>query len=124
MRFGSWLENVVGWNRYGLKDNVLHVRFEDMKKDLGSVLAEVADFLGRPKTNEELDNVTESCIFTSMRNGPEFYQKYSAIGDVDSFTIGKRHLRKGQVGDWKNHFTAAQNELFDTEITQKTINMD
>ncbi|XP_070546643.1 sulfotransferase 2A1-like [Ptychodera flava] len=115
--YGSWLDHVLGWRRFGLKENVLHVTFEDMKKDSKSVLAKVADFLNRPKSDEELDDVVKKCSFASMSQGVEFYRLISSTADENSFVSSVRHVRKGQVGDWKNHFLVSQNEYFDQHIT-------
>ncbi|XP_070547208.1 sulfotransferase 2A1-like [Ptychodera flava] len=117
--YGSWLDHVLGWRRFGLEDNVLHVTFEEMKKDLKSVLVKVADFLNRPKSDEELDDVVKKCSFASMSQGVEFYRRVSSLGDENSFLNSVQHLRKGKVGDWKNHFLVSQNEFFDREITVK-----
>ncbi|XP_070546638.1 sulfotransferase 2B1-like [Ptychodera flava] len=69
VRFGSWLDHVLGWRRFGLEDNT--------------------SFVERRRT---------------------------------FFVSSVRHLRKGQVGDWKNHFLVSQNEFFDREITVKAEN--
>ncbi|XP_070546644.1 sulfotransferase 1C4-like [Ptychodera flava] len=79
-------------------------------------------FLNRPKSDEELHEVVKKCSFTSMRQGVEFYKLISSTADQNSFVSSVRHLRKGQVGDWKNHFLVSQNEFFDREITVKAEN--
>ncbi|XP_070546423.1 amine sulfotransferase-like [Ptychodera flava] len=119
VKHGPWLDHVLGWKRYGLQDNVLHVTFEDMKKDLESVLTDIALFLGQPKSEEELRNAAKCCTFDAMSQGVDFYRTYSASGVKGYFSSTGRHARKGRVGDWKEHFTVAQNEHFDQQITEK-----
>ncbi|XP_077994441.1 sulfotransferase 1E1-like [Glandiceps talaboti] len=116
---GPWLDFTLAWKDYGLEDNVLHVTFEDMKKDLKSVLSQVGDFLGRPKSDEELDRVTTSCGFDAMKRSCGDNQSIMAARDNNNaWRPGQcQYFRKGKVGDWKNHFTIAQNVYFDQKIT-------
>ncbi|XP_077994482.1 amine sulfotransferase-like [Glandiceps talaboti] len=104
--FGPWLEHVSSWKRYGLDDNVLHVDFEDMKKDLKSVLMKMSEFLGRRQTEKQLIDVIERCTFDRMKK-------------EGLWTGDGSYYRKGEVGNWKRHFTVAQNEEFDEQITSK-----
>ncbi|XP_002741605.1 sulfotransferase 1 family member D1-like [Saccoglossus kowalevskii] len=114
--FGPWLDNVWGWNQFGLEDNVLHVTFEDMKRDLKSVLVKVADFLERPLSDDMLDHVVSQCSLDAMRASQTDVQTL-AIRDEGTSRENMKFLRKGEVGDWKYHFTVAQNEYFDKKIT-------
>jgi hypothetical protein len=69
MWWGSWPRHVDGWWRRSLDtDNVLFVRFEDMKKDLSAVANRVAAFLDiAPLEESELASVVEKCGFDYMR---------------------------------------------------------
>jgi hypothetical protein len=69
MWWGTWPRHVEGWwNRAQAHDNVLFVRFEDMKGDLAGVTRRLADFLGmRPLESGELDSVVAKCGFDYMR---------------------------------------------------------
>jgi hypothetical protein len=69
MWWGSWPAHVAGW--WGLAqqhENVLFLRFEDMKRDLASTVCRVAEFLGmHPLADPELARVVEKCGFAYMR---------------------------------------------------------
>ncbi|XP_013409269.1 sulfotransferase 1C4 [Lingula anatina] len=85
---------------FSLARRLLFVHTQDLKKEV----RRVAEFLGYPKSEEVYDNVTKKCSFGHMKKAkkePKFFWK-----------PGDSMYRKGIVGDWKNHFTVAQNEKF------------
>ncbi|XP_077986208.1 sulfotransferase 1 family member D1-like [Glandiceps talaboti] len=124
--FGPWLQHVLGWHKYGLQDNVLHLYFEDMKKDLKSCLLKVAEFLNRPLTDEKMNKVVQQCSFESMQdmNAPSRIWGSQSEGSWDE---KGSFLRKGQIGSWKQKFTVAQNELFNealiAEVEKSGLNL-
>lgn len=69
MWWRTWPAHVAGWwNLSQRRDNVLFVRFEDMKRDLADVVCRVADFLSmHPLTPEEVDRVVTKCSFDYMQ---------------------------------------------------------
>ncbi|XP_077986245.1 sulfotransferase 1 family member D1-like [Glandiceps talaboti] len=113
--FGPWLQHVLGWHKYGLRDNVLHLYFEDMRNDLKSCLSTVATFLNRPLTDDKMNKVVQQCSFKSMQavNVPSGMWGSQSEGYWD---MKGSFLRKGEVGSWKQKFTVAQNELFNETI--------
>ncbi|XP_077978713.1 sulfotransferase 1C2-like [Glandiceps talaboti] len=116
VNYGSWLDHVQRWGQYGLKDNVLHVSFEDMKRDLTSTLRKVSRFLGRPISDNDLEKVVSNCSFASMKANTDTVIS-SATQNKYTWKEGNSFFRKGEVGDWKYHFTVAQNEYFDRYVT-------
>jgi estrone sulfotransferase len=76
MWWGSWPRHVEGWWKLSRsRDNVLFVRFEDMKADLAGVTRRVADFLGmRPLSEGEIAAVVEKCGFEYMRAHDESFE--------------------------------------------------
>lgn len=69
MWWGTWTDHVKGWwERSREASNVLFVLFEDMKRDLPSVVRQVASFLGvRPLSDAEVASVVEKCGFAYMQ---------------------------------------------------------
>ncbi|XP_075952641.1 amine sulfotransferase-like [Anarhichas minor] len=110
--FGSsWFEHIKTW--YSHKDdiNMLFITYEEMIQDLHSAVERIALFLGKELTDEQLADVVKHSTFNNMKNIPQ--ANYERVpGELLSHHQG-RFMRKGTIGDWKSHFTVAQNEMFD-----------
>ena len=94
--------------------NVCLLFFEDMKKDLASSVKKVARFLGKNVSEEMVEAVVDHLSFKQMRNNPavnkEERRKLGLLTGEGSL------LRKGEIGDWKNHFTDEMNKRMDEAI--------
>ncbi|XP_059196201.1 amine sulfotransferase-like [Centropristis striata] len=108
---GSWFEHVKTWYSHKNDMDMLFITYEEMIKDLQSAVERISLFLGKELTDEQLANVVKHSTFNNMKKIPQ--ANYEQVpGDLLSHHQGT-FMRKGTVGDWKNHFTAAQNERFD-----------
>lgn len=78
MWWGPWPDHVAGWWTLAQRhENVLFVRFEDMKRDLPRVVREVATFLGvRPLADDELARVVEKCGFDYMQRHKDAFEMH------------------------------------------------
>ncbi|KAM9852370.1 amine sulfotransferase-like isoform 2-T2 [Aulostomus maculatus] len=107
----GWFEHVKTW--YAHKDdiNMLFITYEEMVQDLQSAVRRISLFLGKELTDEQLANVVKHSTFNNMKKIPQ--ANYEQVpGELLNHHQG-RFMRKGTIGDWKNHFTVAQNETFD-----------
>ncbi|XP_023933670.1 sulfotransferase 1C2 [Lingula anatina] len=110
--YGSWFDHVADWMEVLENNpNALVVKYEDMKRDLKKEVRRVAEFLGYPKSEEVYENVTKKCSFGHMKKAKKEPKSF--------WKPGGSMYRKGIVGDWKNHFTVAQNEKFNTIFNEK-----
>ncbi|XP_070554884.1 sulfotransferase 1E1-like [Ptychodera flava] len=114
--FTPWVRHVGDWSLKGIEDNVFQVTYEEMKQDLPGVVTKMADFLQRPLTEEDIDRVVRTTTVEVMRNS---LSKLFVTDDAIVPEGENPFVRKGIVGDWKNHFTVAQSELFDSKIGEK-----
>ncbi|KAH9503940.1 Sulfotransferase cytosolic 1B member 1 [Bulinus truncatus] len=94
---------------------IKHVYFEEMKKDPVKTVKDLAQFLSVPASDELCTNIVNACSFEQMKKielaGAKDYPEPLAEM-CKSITF----YRKGQIGDWKNHFTVSLNERFDEFI--------
>ncbi|KAJ8554201.1 hypothetical protein K7X08_024879 [Anisodus acutangulus] len=98
--------------------------YEDMKKYPIVCLTKLAKFLDKPFCLEEereevVQEIVRLCSFdnlSSLEVNQTGVQHFSP-----QFAVENRHfLRKGQVGDWRNHLTLEMAEQLD-EITRQKL---
>lgn len=75
MYWQPWPKHVSEWwQRAQSRSNVLFVRFEDMKEDLGMVVDQVARMLDCSLTASERNAVLRRCSFANMRRHEELFE--------------------------------------------------
>lgn len=117
--FGLWHDHVNGWWEKKETYSKLHFMFyEDMVEDTGREIDKLCSFLGFSPTPEDREKVITGVSFDSMKKND--MTNYSTAVGLDHKV--SPFMRKGKVGDWKNHFTVAQNEMFDEHYKQKMKN--
>ncbi|CAJ1084941.1 cytosolic sulfotransferase 3-like [Xyrichtys novacula] len=114
--FGSWYDHVNGWWKKKQTYSCIHYMFyEDLIEDTARELDKICSFLGLSPTVEEKESIVSEVQFDAM--------KKNKVVNHDELRTMKVNIspfmRKGKVGDWKNHFTVAQNEEFDKHYEKK-----
>jgi hypothetical protein len=102
---GDWFEHVLGWWEKRAAENVLFLRYEDLKRHFDEVVGAIAVFLGYPLTAEVLGGIREKTSFANMK--ADEFSNLKEIEELGGF------FRKGEIGSWKDQFTVAQSEWFD-----------
>ncbi|CAL8240116.1 unnamed protein product [Gadus morhua 'NCC'] len=119
MVFGSWFDHVTGWwEKKQSHPKIHYMFFEDMVEDTGREINKLCSFLGLTSTTKEKEQIRHQSQFDNMKK--DDMANYSTV-EVMDFKISP-FMRKGKVGDWKNHFTVAQNEQFDEDYKKKMKN--
>ncbi|XP_073326812.1 cytosolic sulfotransferase 1-like [Pagrus major] len=114
--FGSWYDHVNNWWKKKQTYSNLHYMFyEDMIEDTGREIDNLCSFLGLSPSAEEKKQIMYGVQFDNMKKND--MANYSTFNVMD-FKISP-FMRKGKVGDWKNHFTVAQNEEFEEDYKKK-----
>ena len=107
--YGSYFDHVLEWWSRKDNENVLFLKYEELKKDLKGQIKIIADFIGFKFSDEQAEAVAEQCTFQAMKGK---YNKSVSTHALSKMFNQDSHLRKGIVGDWKNHFSDQQLEEF------------
>ena len=113
--FGAFYSHYLGWWLHKDASNILFLSYEQMKRDLSSVVTRVSSFLGYNLTDEVIQTIVKQSHFDNMKNNSSANKEY-----INPYTPGKTpFMRKGVIGDWRNVFTEEQSAKMDAVITDK-----
>ncbi|TNN36698.1 Sulfotransferase family cytosolic 2B member 1 [Liparis tanakae] len=139
--FGKWSDHVKSWRRSGLGGRILFITYEEMVQgwpvavelceddrlllyvnvplfqDLGAAVGRVSEFLGCELSEEATQRIVEHCSFGTMKNNR--MSNFSLVPKVYMDHDTSPFLRKGIVGDWKNHFGPEQLASFSSVIRKE-----
>ncbi|XP_043303985.1 sulfotransferase 1E1-like isoform X3 [Cervus elaphus] len=115
--YGSWYEHTKSWWEKRENPQVLFLFYEDMKEDIRREVMKLIKFLGKETSDEIVDKIIKHTTFQEMKNNPS--TNYETLPDEIMNHKVSPFMRKGIIGDWKNHFTVALNEKFDMHYEQQ-----
>jgi len=103
----SWADFVRRWHD---RKDVVHVRYEDLRTDTAGELQRIVRGLaGKQLSPQETSAIAREFSFER--------QAGRQPGEEDS----RSFLRKGVVGDWRNHFSPETREIFDRYAGEELI---
>ncbi|KAJ0837233.1 putative quercetin-3-sulfate 4'-sulfotransferase [Helianthus annuus] len=125
--FGPYWDHILGYAKASLErpDITLLLKYEDMIKDPTSHVKRLAEFIGYPFTTQEeregvIERIQKMCSFENLSK-LEVNKSGIQNGEHTRALVSENRLyfRKGNVGDWENHFTDEMNEKIDKLINEK-----
>ena len=97
----------------------MFLKYEEMKKDLKGIVEKVALFMSYELDSSALDTITSQCTFDCMKTNPSTNFVSTGVQMYVRKPGSQPHIRKGIVGDWKNHFSDEQSLRMDTEYHRR-----
>lgn len=149
--FGDYFDHLLSWYEHRNDDNVFFLTYEQLKEDTPGMVLKIADFLGKEqygdkfrqhpeifekvlnaisiesmkKINAELKNMAQTMSSMPPESMPAFLKSaMAAFGEIAKKPMQGDFVRKGIVGDWKNHFSAEQISRLKGKIAAKTAGSD
>ncbi|KAL2892680.1 Cytosolic sulfotransferase 8 [Bienertia sinuspersici] len=118
---GPFFEHVLEYWKTSFErpDKVLFLKYEDLKDDPKLHLMRLAEFIGMPFSLEEEDKgiIQQIVNFCSIKNMKEL--DVNKKGVINKFFEKKSYFRKGEVGDWANHFSPSMLERTNKLMQEK-----
>ena len=118
--FGSYFHMMrSAWERR-FHPNLKTIWYEDMKRDIVPVIKDLCYFIGQPLTADKIRELEDAQGIKKFRE-----RQVSSVDSEEQKEWYKKFVRKGQIGDWKNHFKVEFNERCDAWIkaNMKDINI-
>lgn len=123
LAWGSWYDHVKCYWLEREKRNILYLFYEDMKENPRREVERIMRYLDISVSDEVISKIVEITSFKNMKENP--MTNYTCIPKSVFDSSVSPFMRKGEVGDWKNHFTSHQLRIFeeDYEKQMKEVNI-
>ena len=113
--FGPYFDHVLPWWQASQKDkHILFMKYEDMKNDHAGNVAKLASFLDLQADSQLIDTVVALSSFKSMTSN-----ETTNFDWIPQKADKPNHFRKGDIGDWRNYFSAEQSQQMDVLFMEK-----
>ncbi|XP_037499314.1 sulfotransferase 1B1 [Rhipicephalus sanguineus] len=148
--YGDYFDNVFSWYEHRDDPNVLFLTYEELKANTRQSVLKIAAFISpekekRLKENTEiLNRILDKTSLANMKKTinvgtqgqswsespmlktihPELLKGLRALFDFFKVPMTGDFVRKGQVGDWRNHFSQEQIQQMKEWIAEATKGSD
>ena len=114
-RLQDWFDWNLGWWKYREYPNVMFIKYEELKRDLPGQVRRIMKYLNLDPSDDVISRVCQNASFQQMRKDMSKSEVIEGMFDdqVSPF------MRKGQVGDWKRHFTPQLNSYIDQIYSER-----
>ncbi|XP_075555233.1 sulfotransferase ssu-1-like [Dermacentor variabilis] len=149
---GDYFDHLLSWYEHRNDPNVLFVTYEQLKKDIKAWALKIADFIGKEfgqklrSDNSRLESILLNVGFKNMKEtlndsiralfddletapGTKVPKSVALLRESIGAEACDRPMtgdfvRKGVVGDWRNHFSEDQVKRLKKRIQEKTLGSD
>lgn len=112
---GPYFDHILPWWQASQNDQrILFLKYEDMKNDHAGNVSKLASFLDLQADPQLIDRVVALSSFKSMTSNQN-----TNFDWVPQKADKPKHFRKGDIGDWRNHFSEEQSQQMDALFLEK-----
>jgi hypothetical protein len=112
---GPYFDHILPWWQASQHTkNILFLKYEDMKRDHAGTIAKIASFLDLQADPQLIDTVVSLSSFKSMTSNET--TNFNWVPQREGVPT---HFRKGDIGDWRNHFSEEQSQQMDSLFMEK-----
>ncbi|MGZ3459367.1 MAG: sulfotransferase domain-containing protein [Archangium sp.] len=111
-----WISHLESWWPHRTDENVLHVRYEELVKDLEGNLRRIASFCGIPLDESRMGEILEKCSLPYMKQNTYKFDFRLTLFDRQGLKDG--FIRKTGVGTERAKLSADQQHVLDQKIGQ------
>ena len=112
---GNWFEHIRQAWEVREEENMEFVWYEDMKEDIRSVIKNIAKHLGKNMSEDDIETLVKHLDIDQFKAN----SSVNKAEEMPSSEERPSFVRKGIVGDWKNHFTNEESMEWDSWITRE-----
>ena len=95
--YGNFFDHLCSGLKRKNHQNLKFLWYEDILKDLPRTVWDISNFLDRPLTSENVGKIANLLSFENMKKNP-------MVNPTSGLPKQKTFMRRGIVGDWRNHF--------------------
>lgn len=112
--YGGYFFNVLSFWEQRQRENVLFMFYEEMVGDPVGAVKKICSFLERKITEEQLQKIVIETSFDKMKMDPSCNWEF--LNTVGISKEAPPFMRKGKVGNWKEHFDDEMSAICDDYI--------
>ncbi|XP_046383783.1 luciferin sulfotransferase-like [Ischnura elegans] len=121
--FSPYWDNLLSYWEHKDDSNVLFLTYEEMKKDLPSVVGKVCKFLDKKMpSDEDLKALCNHLSFDSMKANDAV--NYECLVEKKRSSTDQHFMRKGKVNAWKEEMSPEDVKRFDDWIEKNLNKLD
>ena len=115
--FNDYFDHLLSYLPHINDPNILFLLYEEMKSNVRECIRKIGQFLGGPFSESSenpdiLEKIVQNCEFKTMKATPSLWSNKRVEGSTG-------FIRKGEIGDWRNHFTEEQTRKMDEKFKAK-----
>ncbi|GAV01461.1 hypothetical protein RvY_12170 [Ramazzottius varieornatus] len=102
--------------------NVHHLSYESLREDPRSEIKRLADFLDKPLTSQQAEQIAHHTDFDNMRQNENLNSSAMTVTDKTTGETKFEFMRKGEVRGWRKHLSEEYGQKIDDWIQQEARN--